>query len=83
MRFAYLVRFFYSILLLFKNLSIALFSNVDFDGDDMLGENDLRQVVERLIGEHNHLPDNDMKQLIQVIIQLVNLWTETKFWKKV
>lgn len=38
----------------------------DFDGDDMLGETDLRQVVERLIGEQNHLPDSDMKQLIQV-----------------
>lgn len=38
----------------------------DFDGDDMLGENDLRQVVQRLIGEQNSLSDSDMKQLIQV-----------------
>lgn len=43
----------------------------------MLGENDLRQVVERLIGEQNHLPDNDMKQLIQVI-DLLKRWYKKK-----
>lgn len=44
----------------------------DFDGDDMLGVGDLKQVIERLIGE-NHLPDNDMKQLIQIILEEADL----------
>lgn len=44
---------------------------LDFDGDDMLGESDLRQVIERLIGEQNHLADSDMKQLIQVLINII------------
>lgn len=45
----------------------------DFDGDDMLGISDLKQVVERLIGEQNRLNDNDMKQLIQNILAEADL----------
>jgi len=45
----------------------------DFDGDDMLGESDLRQVIERLIGEQNHLADSDMKQLIQNVLREADL----------
>lgn len=45
----------------------------DFDGDDMLGINDLKQVIERLIGNQNHLSENDMKQLIQNILSEADL----------
>lgn len=34
----------------------------------MLGVNDLKQVIERLIGEQNRLPESDIKHLIQVRI---------------
>jgi calcium and integrin-binding protein 1 len=40
----------------------------DFDGDDMLGKNDLMQVIQRLIGPDNSLPESDMEQLIQNIL---------------
>lgn len=42
------------------------FNSIDFDGDDMLGLSDLKQVIERLIGDQNRLPESDMKFLIQV-----------------
>ncbi|XP_055295485.1 calcium and integrin-binding protein 1-like [Sitodiplosis mosellana] len=45
----------------------------DFDGDDMLGIGDLKQVIERLIGPQNNLSDNDMKQLIQNILAEADL----------
>lgn len=32
----------------------------------MLGVNDLKQVIERLVGSQNRLPENDIKFLIQV-----------------
>lgn len=32
----------------------------------MLGVNDLKQVIERLIGQQNRLPEHDIKFLIQV-----------------
>lgn len=32
----------------------------------MLGLSDLKQVIERLIGDQNRLPESDMKFLIQV-----------------
>lgn len=44
----------------------------DFDGDDMLGESDLRQVVERLTGSQR-LSDSDMKHLIQNILDEADL----------
>lgn len=46
---------------------------IDFDGDDMLGISDLKQVIERLIGEDNRISDNDMKQLIQNILKEADL----------
>lgn len=52
-------------------ISFALVS--DFDGDDMLGIGDLKQVIERLIGGRNKLSDNDMKQLIQNILAEADL----------
>lgn len=45
---------------------VFFYQFTDFDGDDMLGINDLKQVIQRLIGEDNHLSDNDIRQLIQV-----------------
>ena len=45
---------------------------LDFDGDDMLGESDLRQVVERLTGSQR-LNDSDMKHLIQNILDEADL----------
>lgn len=44
----------------------------DFDGDDMLGINDLKQVVERLVGS-NELSNDEMKLLIQNILEEADL----------
>lgn len=49
------------------------FPIVDFDGDDMLGINDLKQVIQRLIGNQNHLSDNELKQLIQSVLNEADL----------
>lgn len=46
---------------------------LDFDGDDMLGISDLKQVIERLVGNQNHLSDNEMKQLIQSVLNEADL----------
>lgn len=51
----------------------VLISLTDFDGDDMLGISDLKQVIERLIGEDNRINDNDMTQLIQNILSEADL----------
>lgn len=45
----------------------------DFDGDDMLGVSDLKQVIERLVGSDNSLTDNDIKHLIQNILAEADL----------
>lgn len=39
---------------------------LDFDGDDMIGKNDLKQVIQRLTGYNNALSDSDIDQLITV-----------------
>lgn len=39
----------------------------------MLGITDLKHVIERLIGEHNRITENDMKQLIQNILNEADL----------
>ncbi|XP_011637203.1 calcium and integrin-binding protein 1-like isoform X1 [Pogonomyrmex barbatus] len=44
----------------------------DFDGDDMLGVGDLRQVVDRLTAPQR-LNDNDMQQLLQYILDEADL----------
>lgn len=44
----------------------------DFDGDDMLSKNDLKQVIQRLIGSAN-FSDLDMEQLIQNILDEADL----------
>lgn len=44
----------------------------DFDGDDMLGVSDLRQVVDRLIGP-NRLSESQMQHLIQNILEEADL----------
>lgn len=38
----------------------------DFDGDDMIGKNDLKQVIQRLTGYNNALNESDIDQLITV-----------------
>lgn len=45
----------------------------DFDGDDMLGIGDLKQVISRLIGVDNSVADSDMKQLVQNILEEADL----------
>ncbi|KAF5294181.1 hypothetical protein FQR65_LT10892 [Abscondita terminalis] len=47
-------------------------SRDDFDGDDMLGTSDLRQVINRLIG-NNQLSENEMQHLIQKILEEADL----------
>jgi len=44
----------------------------DFDGDDMLGVGDLRQVVDRLTAPQR-LNDCDMQQLLQYILDEADL----------
>lgn len=44
----------------------------DFDGDDMLGVGDLRQVVDRLTTPQR-LNDNDMQQVLQYILDEADL----------
>lgn len=44
----------------------------DFDGDDMLGVNDLKNVVERLVG-NNDLGSDEIKLLIQNILEEADL----------
>uniref|UniRef100_A0A8D8YQY5 Calcium and integrin-binding protein 1 n=1 Tax=Cacopsylla melanoneura TaxID=428564 RepID=A0A8D8YQY5_9HEMI len=44
----------------------------DFDGDDMLGVTDLKQIIDRLTGSH-HLSDNDVQHLIQNILDEADL----------
>lgn len=55
------------------NQSANVLGISDFDGDDMLGISDLKQVIERLIGDQNRLNENDMKQLIQNILNEADL----------
>ncbi|XP_077290959.1 calcium and integrin-binding protein 1-like [Arctopsyche grandis] len=45
----------------------------DFDGDDMLGMSDLRQVVERLCGTAQRLSDSEMQHLIQNLLMEADL----------
>lgn len=45
---------------------------LDFDGDDMLGINDIKQVIQYLIGEHSSFNDNDLKYLVQKIFEEVD-----------
>ncbi|XP_022903559.1 calcium and integrin-binding protein 1-like [Onthophagus taurus] len=44
----------------------------DFDGDDMLGTSDIKQVIERLIGG-NKLNDREMDHLIQNVLEEADL----------
>ncbi|KRT81277.1 HLH domain-containing protein [Oryctes borbonicus] len=44
----------------------------DFDGDDMLGTSDLKQVIERLLGS-NKLTEREMQHLIQNILEEADL----------
>ncbi|XP_049822649.1 calcium and integrin-binding protein 1 [Aethina tumida] len=44
----------------------------DFDGDDMLGYSDLKQVVEKLIGD-NRLSESEMQLLINNILEEADL----------
>lgn len=44
----------------------------DFDGDDMLGVSDLKQIVHRLIGP-NQLSESQMKGLIERILEEADL----------
>lgn len=47
-------------------------NSTDFDGDDMLGIGDLRQVVDRLTGSQR-LNEGDMQQLIQYLLEEADL----------
>lgn len=45
----------------------------DFDGDDMLGVNDLRQLIDRLTGSEQTLNEQDIQLLIQNILDEADL----------
>ena len=52
------------------NLVVIIYCYVDFDGDDMISKDDLRQVIQRLTGEQQ-LSDDDMEQLIKNVCYFV------------
>lgn len=54
-------------------LKLFHFAFTDFDGDDMLGLNDLRQVIDRLTGPEQVLSERDMQHLIQNILDEADL----------
>lgn len=56
-------------ILYYYNLPVFI---LDFDGDDMLGISDLKQVIHRLIGE-NQLSESQMKNLIERLLQEADL----------
>lgn len=56
--------------LLSASFSFRIF---DFDGDDMLSKNDLKQVIQRLIGFNHQFSDLDMDQLITNILEEADL----------
>uniref|UniRef100_A0AAG5D978 EF-hand domain-containing protein n=1 Tax=Anopheles atroparvus TaxID=41427 RepID=A0AAG5D978_ANOAO len=45
----------------------------DFDGDDMIGRNDLKQVIQRLVAYNSDLGHNDIDQLINNILEEADL----------
>lgn len=45
---------------------------LDFDGDDMLGMGDLRQVIDRLTAPQR-LSENDMQRLLQYLLDEADL----------
>lgn len=55
------------------DILIVVLLLLDFDGDDMLGKSDLRQVIQRLIGFNNSFSDLEIEQLIQNIMEEADL----------
>ncbi|XP_063618240.1 calcium and integrin-binding protein 1-like [Cydia splendana] len=45
----------------------------DFDGDDMIGVSDLREVIERLCGPELQLADSELQQLVQNVLEEADL----------
>lgn len=45
----------------------------DFDGDDMIGVSDLREVVERLCSPELKLSDFDIQQVVQNVLEEADL----------
>lgn len=50
-----------------------LFIFSDFDGDDMIGVSDLREVIERLCGPDLKLSDSEIQQLVQNVLEEADL----------
>lgn len=60
---------------IFINFIYSLINNIlctDFDGDDMLGIGDLKQVVDRLTAPQR-LTETDMQQVLQCILDEADL----------
>ncbi|XP_011313298.1 calcium and integrin-binding protein 1-like [Fopius arisanus] len=49
-----------------------VFEKEDFDGDDMLGVDDLRQVIDRLTAPQR-LSETDMQRLLQCLLEEADL----------
>lgn len=45
----------------------------DFDGDDMIGVSDLREVIQRLCGPELKLSDSEIQQLVQNVLEEADL----------
>lgn len=57
----------------FVSLILSLLNSIqDFDGDDMLGMGDLRQVIDRLTSPQR-LSENDMQRLLQYLLEEADL----------
>lgn len=56
-----------------SNLNVQKLNWPSLLGDDMLSKNDLKQVIQRLIGFNNQFSDLDMEQLIQNILDEADL----------
>lgn len=57
-----------------KNVKVEYaFRIYDFDEDDIISSKDLKEVVNRLTGDDQHLTDDDMQQLIDNIFEEADL----------
>jgi calcium and integrin-binding protein 1 len=52
---------------------ILFYIVLDFDGDDMLGVGDLREVVERLSGGERRLSEAEMTHLVHTLLAEADL----------
>lgn len=55
------------------DITYSYFFITDFDGDDMIGVSDLREVIERLCGSELKLSDSELQILVQNVLEEADL----------